>query len=155
MNISLKKRLASTVLAASAVFAVAVAVPTPASAADACTGYKTGTKTIRYDAFAGHSVRATFRLCYRQKKTFIGPPAGVRMIYKPVISFPSRIPGSFGETLKLTEPPYRVGSIYRFGVGQSMVVAPMISSDFDFDIQTGIAGARICFTGGDCKSSWA
>lgn len=138
----------------------AIWVGAPADAAGAsCSGYVGGSKTIDFNAFAGHKVRATYKWCKPRPIGFIGPLQDnyLRGVTTPTISFPTRIPTGLGETLKLTQVPYayswtRSSAIFRFSVRQGHVAVPF-SSEYDFELRVYPGGwGKICFVGKSCSS---
>ncbi len=143
-------------------FLTMVAVPSPASAGlPSCSGYAGGGRDVSFNAFAGHKVRATYQWCNYRKSGFVGPIYNQRLrkVHTVKISFPSRFPASWGETITLTQRPYLYSHAsswkYRFSVEQGVTAVPWKSNyDFELQVRGGEAPeARICFVGRSC-SSW-
>jgi hypothetical protein len=141
---------------------VLLALQGPAHAAlPSCSSYAGGGRTVDFKAFAGHRVRATYKWCNYRPSGFIGPIFNQRLrkVYSVRITFPSRAPASWGETIKLTQDPYLYAHSsvwkYRFSVEQGVTAVPW-KSNYDFELQVRGAErpeARICFVGKSC-SSW-
>lgn len=149
-----------SVLVATTFALVSLTLTQPAEAAGAsCTGYRGGSKTINFNAFAGHKVRATYRWCSIQRSWDIAPiwSPDLRGVSTPVISFPSRVPTGLGEKLSLSQRPYLYSwskrkAVFRFSVHQGHVAVPL-SSDYDFELRVYAGGqGRICFVGRACSS---
>ena len=131
------------------------------AASRSCAGYTEGARTVNFSAFAGHKVRATYKWCSLRPRGMQGPISDqhLRKVYAVRVSFPSRVPASWGETIKLVQKPYLYSRPwvwkYRFSVEQGMTAVPW-KSNYDFELQ--VRGgerpkARLCFVGKSC-SSW-
>lgn len=140
--------------------ATTVGLAAPAQAAgSSCTGYTGGSKTIDFNAFAGHKVRATYKWCNPRPVGFVGPVQTqyLRGVTTPTISFPTRVPTGLGEKLSLSQKPYLYSwstslAKFRFSVHQGHVAVP-VSSDYDFEIRVYPGGkGKICFVGKSCSS---
>ena len=144
----------STAAMATAVVAGTIA---PASAAGNCAGRQLFLEEPRLNAFAGHSIRATFKMCYiypePTRRVFIAGST------TPVVSFPSILPAGAGESVDMARAPYPIRAdkwkhVYRFTVKQGPVYVP-VKQTFDFDIElNSVGGSRICFVGRAC-GTWA
>lgn len=150
------------------VFGVLLAPGQAVAALPSCSGFTGGGKDVNYNAFIGHKVRATYYWCTGIPSGFVGPaplPAyRFRAVKSVRISFPTRVPGGFGESLTLTQSPYFYTKTssdvwrYRFSVQQHQVKV-LFGSDYDFELQVRHYGrsaqGRICFVGnGNGCSSW-
>lgn len=137
-------------LVAAVVPASMLGMAAPASAnMGNCAGRTSYVERPYINAYVGHRVQATFRMCYvKDTPTFKVWVAGT---LTPVVTLPSRIPLGAGETVKLIEKPFDVTGtkwehVYSFSVENGPVAAPWARQTFDFDIKLNHVGeSRICF----------
>lgn len=150
------------------VLGVLIAPGTAYAALPSCSGYTGSGKDVNYSAFIGHKVRATYYWCTGIPSGFVGPvtlsASKFRAVKSVKVSFPTRVPSGFGETLTLTQSPYFYTKTsvdvwkYRFSVEQHQIKV-LFGSNYDFELQVRHYGrsaqARLCFVGsGDGCSSW-
>ncbi|GAB3685916.1 hypothetical protein [Angustibacter aerolatus] len=125
-----------------------------------CSGYQTVSHTVDWQSFLTHQVRAGFRECH----DWIGTPVQLRHVYRPVITFPTSVPGGgVAEQLKIVRQPYlssrsRSKWVYRFSVQQHIVHMPG-GQTFDLELRVhreghgrGAGSARLCQTRLRCSA---
>jgi len=162
---TLRKYLTLLSALAIAMAGTVVLAPAPAQAAgSSCVGYYKKAHDIRWAAFAGHRVVATFTTCgYRKYSVPIGPVRpGMRGTSRPRVTLQNRIPFGGGETLRVSTPVYHVQTTatrfrYRFELKQGHVATPRLVNYYAMSIQirrvSGGKVGRICFVGRAC-SPW-
>lgn len=130
---------------------VAITLTLPLAAADAvgsCTAPTVKYTDTRFNAYLGHAVVATGKLCLRAGK--------LTATRTPKITFPSRMPVGGGESVELVEKPsliyqHSLRHTYRFSVRNGPAYLPWARQTFDFDVHYYSDGrSRICFAGRAC-----
>ena len=112
--------------------------------------------TARLNAFAGHRVEATGKLCVKLRN---GAPVGVSHTSEVTVRLPSTVPAGAGESVTLVDKPKLVHEgayrhSYRFTVQSKPSYLPKVGQTFSFDVHYYADGSsQICFTGRACGPS--